>query len=571
MRSFPHQCGSRDRAKLVSGGCRMKQILVKTYSVRKLLGFLLERRFAIPQVQREFVWNGRKACELLDSIYRNMPIGALLIWETDRDNRNLLRRELHIIPEYDSKNSEIWFLIDGQQRLSVLYQVQRGDTISNYFGIEVRFDRVSLDLNSRKGKAPLFQYRRPEEGRHVPVVDILAPNWRRRLRNLPKSKLGRVEECRSRLLGYEIPLVFGRTNDVEEVQKSFIRINSLGMQVSAADRAFARAAEMNLRKRVRDARVRLGQGFVALPDMTILLAISLALGERDVGERAVQAAIHKLEKRVQNDKREKKRFSKKWGYMESALGKAVDYLRENFSVINRGFLPSDNTLATLTLFFYWNGAQPNGRQKAELRKWFWATAVGQRYAGRGYRENILNDVEFFERLARRGNARFQFQDKVFKSDVRKADYSRRSGLTDAFICLLALQRPRYIENGDPIPLERYAARSNKSNKHHIFPRSQLRSNDFARRDFNSICNICLIVAEDNQRIGNRRPASYLEEFRRRKHFSRFMRSHLIPHHAECGLWSRDIRRGYRRFVQERLQVICAAFEKEAGIRLFQEG
>lgn len=548
----------------------MREISVRTYSVRRLLNLVSERRFAIPEVQREFVWNGRKACALLDSIYRNMPIGALLIWETDGHNRNLLRRILHILPEYDPKNPDIWFLIDGQQRLSVLYQVQGGDAIMNYRGAEVNFGRVTFGLNARK-KEPYFHYRRPEDGEFVAVADVLAHNWRRRLQNLSAGKFSKIEKCRSSLLKYEVPVVFVQTNDVEEVRQSFIRINSLGTPVSSADRAFARAMELNLRHRVRDARERLGREFAALPDMTVLLAIALALGERDVGERAVQAAIGKLENRLKKDKKEKRRFAKRWGYLERALGKAVDYLRLNFGVVNRGFLPSDNMLATLALFFYWNGGQPNGRQKAELQKWFWATAVGQRYAGRGYRDNILADVRFFERLARRRNARFQFPDRVFKSDVRKADYSRRSGLTDGFFCLLALHRPRFIENGDPIPLETYAARSNRSNKHHIFPVAQLRGKGFSRKEYNSVCNICLVVAEDNQHIGHRKPAAYLQEYKRKKHFARFMRSHLLPRQRDSGLWSNDLQRGYRAFVRERLDFICAAFQKEAGIRLFQQG
>ena len=562
----------------------MREISVRTYSVRRLLNLISERRFAIPEVQREFVWSGRKACALLDSISRNMPIGALLVWETDRHNRNLLRRNLRILPEYDSKNPDIWFLIDGQQRLSVLHQVQRGDTIINYRGAEVNFERVTFNLNARKGKRGYeekgdreeegekhFPYRRPLDGEFISLADILAHNWRSRLRSLSVGKLRRVEECRANLLKYEVPVVFVRTNDVEEVRQSFIRINALGTPVSSADRAFARAMELNLRDRVRDARQRLEPGFTTIPDMTIQLAIALALGQRDVGARAVEAAIAKVGNRLKKEKREKQRFAKKWGYLERALGKAVDYLRMNFGVVNRGFLPSDNMLATLSLFFYWNGGQPNARQKAELRKWFWATAVGQRYTGRGYRDNILADVRFFERLSRRRNARFQFPDRVFKSDVRKADYSRRSGLTNAFFCLLALHRPRYLENGDAIPLEAYAARSNRSNKHHIFPMAQLRRNHFSRKEYNSLCNICLVVGEDNQRIGHRKPASYLEEYRRKKHFARFMRSHLIPRQSDSGLWSKDVRRGYRAFVRERLDLICAAFERQAGIRLFQEG
>ena len=82
------------------------------------------------------------------------------------------------------------------------------------------------------------------------------------------------------------------------------------------------------------------------------------------------------------------------------MQRTVDFLRRDFRMYNLSFLPSENMLATLSFFFHENGANPNTSQKVELRKWFWATAVCQRYSGRGYRRNMIGDLDFFRRLAR---------------------------------------------------------------------------------------------------------------------------------------------------------------------------
>ncbi|MFZ3277044.1 MAG: hypothetical protein WA182_09075, partial [Candidatus Sulfotelmatobacter sp.] len=39
--------------------------------------------------------------------------------------------------------------------------------------------------------------------------------------------------------------------------------------------------------------------------------------------------------------------------------------------------------------------QPNKQQAIEIRKWFWATGVAQRYSGRGYHQNIVADAKLF--------------------------------------------------------------------------------------------------------------------------------------------------------------------------------
>ena len=41
--------------------------------------------------------------------------------------------------------------------------------------------------------------------------------------------------------------------------------------------------------------------------------------------------------------------------------------------------------------------------------------------------------------------------------------------------------------------------------------------------------------------------------------------------TDSGAWEQGVVRGFRKFRQQRLALICAAFEKAAGMRLFRKG
>ena len=547
----------------------MKEIYTDSFSITRLGDIFADRKFAIPEIQREFVWDAKKACALLDSIYKKLPIGSVLVWETEGQNRTLLRHSLHILPAYNDRNRHIWFLIDGQQRLSVLYQIREGQKVENSNGKKIDFSKFYFVFDP---DAPLrFVYlRRLDPIGHYSVKDILAEDWQRRMRLLPNYKRAQVRECRRLLTSYIVPFIFVKTNKLEEVRESFIRINSRGTPISAADRAFTRASRFNLRHLANHTREQLAHGFKDIPRETLLQAFAFARGEKDLGERAVLASIDKLEKRLKTDKGVLKQFSRDWKRVSHAIGRAVDYLVTTLGVPSFSYLPSANMVATLTLFFYHNGlAQPSPRQMRELRKWFWATGVGQRYTGRGYNQNIQRDVTFFRQLAARRPVRFIFRDLVPRADLKHGDYSRRSGLTDAFFCLLSVQKPRYLENGGLIPTE-YSTRSNRKDKHHIFPRDLLKRNAFNEKFYNSLCNVCFIVARENQSIGSKKPVDYLDEYRHRRHFGKVMSSHLIPHSREGSLWQPQVRRAYKNFQNERLELICKIFNREAGINLFRK-
>lgn len=548
----------------------MKTITVKKRTVRNLWQLCEQRVFAVPEIQREFVWDSRRASDLLDSIYQRLPIGSLLVWQTDSDRRHLLRHAQNILPAYDTINRHIWFLIDGQQRLSVLYRAKEGHEVVNSNGRVLNFSHLCFSFDKRFESRFIF-IRRPLRKLHVPLVDALSHNWRKKLRYLSNGKVRQIEECRNRIGSYSVPVITLHTNDLDEVRESFLRINSGGLKISKADRAFSKAARLDLRRLVKELRGSLPHGFNEIDPRTMLASMILIMGQKDIRSKTVDSVIARIEKdEIENGKVSRK-FARDWTQISDCVRKAVDYLVNDLKVPNLGFLPSENMVAVLAFFFHANNsAQPSSPQRKELNKWFWATAIGRRYVGRGYYQNIRIDISFFESLGRRRRGRFVQSEKMLATDIRRTDYSSGGSLTTAFFLMLRNRKPSYLETGSTIPLVKTASLSNRNDKHHIFPRALLARNEVGIREANSLCNMCYLVAEENQSFGSNKPIDYLSEYRRLKHFPRVMKTHLIPYRNDSALWERGVRKAYRRFVRERLEWICRAFEKEAGTKLFRK-
>ena len=550
----------------------MKRIYPQAHRLSHVRTLVERQLFAVPELQREFVWTSKKACELLDSVYRSYPIGTLLVWKTTRRNENQLRSQLHILPQFNPANEEIWFLIDGQQRLSVLWNFVKGEATSvrNADGREVDFGKVYFNTGAEDGD-PLFLSRArlsAEQQRDlVPVVDILARNWRGRTRQFGRQRQGRVEKCRRRLLSYKVLFVFCETDDRAEVRETFIRVNSLGMKIGAADRAFARASRVKMRNLILGLEGQLKNGFDRVQRTTILQTAALALGARDLGERAIDTLVA----RVESGEKGSAEFSRAWPRLREAVVTAADYLVTSLKVPGFDFLPSEPMLSILALYFFHKGkGRPPKAAQARLKQWFWATAVGARYTGRGYRTNLLADARFVERLAKNPRAKMIQVERLSSDSLRRVDYSRPGPVSNAFFCLLRQLGPRYLEDGTEIPLGQISSRSNRSDKHHIFPKALLGRQGVGAGQANSILNICYLVARDNQSVGSKAPRKYLIEVPRSRAIrNRVMRTHLMPLRSDGGLWDRHVRRGFKAFVTQREVLIKRAFSDQAGMRLFE--
>ncbi len=546
------------------------RVRVQARRVSSVLKDLDAGRFAIPRLQREFVWNGPKAAKLLDSIYRGMPIGAVLIWQAAKSQRLHLRQRFHILPAFNQKNPNVWFLVDGQQRLSVLHHVREGDRLQNARRQDLDFARVVFSLENEEDGQQI-RYRRPIEGEYVSLGGLLHPHWRHKLRSLGARKLERVRKCREAILRYRVFQMFVE-GDLAAIRETFLRINTQGMKVTTADAVFTQAENLELRDVAHAIREHLDAHFKDMETQPLLFLLAATQGASEASGRAVQATIAKLNREADHDGRKKKVLAKTWNRLGPCVAKAANYLRERFSVVHRSFLASDYMLSMLAYFFFLNGRGPNRRQADEIRKWFWATSVGSRYSGREFNRRIGEDLKFFRALSRGSRKRFRYVPQVELSDLRKAQYASRSALTSAVYCMLLSRGPVYLlDKGlNEIPVQEYAGRAERKDRHHIFPRGVLMRAELPASQYNSIVNICLLVAAENQEIGSRRPSSYLDDLDQPGwSFARKMSRHLIPIDGDSGVWDNNTKRGFNRFMLRRTELLSRELEGEAGIRLFR--
>ena len=482
------------------------------------------------------------------------------------------------MPPFNSANKHIWFVIDGQQRLSVIYQAFEAQKRENDAGREIDFGRLCFVLRPdyEQDSPARIVFRKPVDREFVPLRDILVADWKKRMPSQAKYFLKKIRECRERLLDYPVPVVTVHSATLDEIGEVFVRVNSQGMRITSADRAIALMGKLDVRSMAHELRQRVREEVFAMRGIdSILMGFNLIAEKPQLngGPPKLEAMARRWSKRIDRDDEEKEEFRKVWHKYQNAFLSAVEYLRNRFPVYNETYLPSANMLATLAVFFFHHSGQPNRQQATEIRKWFWATGVAQRYSGRGYHRNIVSDAKLFESLANGARKHFIFRDRLDPIlDIQGAQYGSRAARTRAFFCLLACRKPRYLENGERIPIQHNAiTHANRKHRHHIFPQSQL-ANQFSSRVYNSLCNICFLVAYDNQKIGNRLPRHYLADYQEngRGRFRRVMRSHLIPVSDDDGVWQRGLIAAFRQFRQQRLRLICTAFEKEAGIKLFRK-
>ena len=130
-------------------------------TIRKLIDRITSGDIRIPAFQRDFVWEPEQVAFLLDSIYKEFPIGTVILWKTDTRLSTEKRIGLFDLPE-PHKDYPVNYVLDGQQRLTSLFSVFQTELepISNEW-IDIYFDmyaeenmQESLFLALRLSKNP---------------------------------------------------------------------------------------------------------------------------------------------------------------------------------------------------------------------------------------------------------------------------------------------------------------------------------------------------------------------------------------------------------------------------------
>ncbi len=121
-----------------------------------------ENQLFVPAFQREYVWKRDDAKQLIDSLIKEYPTGTMLTWETARPP------ELKGSHKYNERQGAVKLLLDGQQRVTTLYMLIRGEIPPYYTSSDIVIDtrglfaqletlELSYYMKTRMESNPLWQ------------------------------------------------------------------------------------------------------------------------------------------------------------------------------------------------------------------------------------------------------------------------------------------------------------------------------------------------------------------------------------------------------------------------------
>lgn len=194
----------------------------------------------LPDLQRPFVWPATKVRDLLDSMFRGYPVGALMFWDVSATGET---RAIGTGTDHAAAHQ----IIDGQQRLPSLYAALRGQTVLDE---KYRRKEITIAFNPFSSR---FEVRTPALARSAEWLEDISTvfdsplaahraftrRYRESGRELTEEEGDRIFDVFNRLDGLKGYLfdVVHIQSDTEKrtVADIFVRINSEGVRLKSYD------------------------------------------------------------------------------------------------------------------------------------------------------------------------------------------------------------------------------------------------------------------------------------------------------------------------------------------------
>ncbi|MBR1197799.1 DUF262 domain-containing protein [Bradyrhizobium sp. AUGA SZCCT0158] len=246
--------------------------------IRQAIQNILDGKYVLPAIQREFIWEPEQIELLFDSLLRGYPISSFLFWEVPRKQVNdwQFYKFLTQYHEYNARHNapaqltgdrDVTAVLDGQQRLTALVIALTGTYASrtknkqrsNLAAYPVR--KLYIDLLGRadetdEQKFYAIRFLTPEEAaidkarfwvsfpelflKIKSVSDVLMFMAMERISSSPQEKRDFAAQtlakiCESLNTIGNVNFFLEREADLDKVLQIFIRINSGGTKLSYSD------------------------------------------------------------------------------------------------------------------------------------------------------------------------------------------------------------------------------------------------------------------------------------------------------------------------------------------------
>src|SRR6266568_2998973 len=510
-------------------------------TIEELVGMIERGELRLPEMQRRYVWRSTRVRDLLDSLYRGYPSGAILLWETDE----IVPLQEFAVAQQRNPYQSTQLLLDGQQRLTSLSSVIRGEPVSvrgrmkpieilfnlehpddfavvtevNEEGdeeeededliedetdssedeLQKRFDRMTFVVATRKLEQ-LPQWVKVSE---VFKTDEDAPFLERAgIEKVSDPRYKKYSQRLARLRGvrryaYRMD-VLERTLSYNEVTEIFVRVNSLGAKLRSSDLALAQitAKWRGALKIFQQFQAQCAKtGFELDLGLHLKNLVAFATGQSrflTVGSVAVQT------------------LQRAWKECVPGMEFALNFLKSNAGIDSPVLLSSPFLLVTLGFYGHRRKYKIAPSEAQRLRHWVLVANAKGRYS-RGSSETLLD--QDLGTLRQDGGAdelidRLRLQ--VGRLDVSPEELEGRNQRSALFKTMFLAFRDagaRDWQSNLAIALGHRGAQ-HRLQFHHIFPKAVLKGS-YTAREADDIANLAFIAGKTNRQISDKAPSNYL--------------------------------------------------------------
>ena len=524
----------------------------------KLLDDASAGKIQLPDFQRGWVWDDDRIKGLLSSISRRFPIGIILTLESGGEI-NLGQRVIEGV-EADGAIGAEEFLLDGQQRLTSLYQSlkhqgpvntrnSRNQQIERWYYIDMmRAMDPSADRDDAIISVPANRKETSNFGQEVvrdlstqdleyhhhmmPTERLLdaGTEWEFQYRsywerngNHPKGDPGDFlnkfsASIKDAFRSYAIPVTrLGKETTKEAVCTVFEKVNQGGVPLGTFELVTATLASnaegFSLRDDWRERKVRLHGNFPVLQgiegDQFLQLIALLATQEhRREAERqngTIRPVSCKKDAILNLSLKDYQNWADK---VTDALESAARFLNERY-IFTQKDVPYNAQIVPLAALHAELGNElETETRKTRLARWFWSIIFAEDY-GNAVETKSASDLVEVANWIRGGELPGRLNEASFEP-ARMIRLTTRTSAAYKGLYALLLSAGSDWRNGNPMSWDIFTGTT--IDIHHIFPAKWCQRTQPAipKRLYNSIINKTPIDGSTNRKIGAKAPSSYLQ-------------------------------------------------------------
>ena len=519
--------------------------------VSEILGNIDRGALALPMFQRGYVWKRPQVKEMMNSLYRGFPVGSLLIWKISAEETAIRGAGGRQVPA----SGAIDVLLDGQQRVTSLYGLIRGDKPPFFDGDTKAFTGLYFHLEDEEfqfysGKmatiplwvsvTELFADGAPVEK----VLELTANNaYSREQTQRYLARANRISDIlKEDIPGHSVP----EGIDTDKAVDIFNAVNKGGTKLRLGDLTLSRISGKwpGVKKELDDRLRKWSQaGFVA--DRNWLLRCITALVTNPIS-----AEFENLDRKgIMPIAEIQDALEKAEAAVDRLLEATGTYLGMDTDKVHN----SKNAFPVMVKYLVNNGGGfPNDAAKAELLHWYISVSIWGRFSSStdtalNQDLGVLGESNPIEALRQNlilaqgnrtvGPENFNFNRTSARLYPLLHIMSRIGGARD-------WGTGRALPDHEPSP-------DTALELHHIFPKAYLRENEVSPSDANNFGNYAFQTRKTNRGIGNREPVDYMREVV--EHLPGALESQWVPTNPDR--WKVE---NYQEFLAERRHLLAEA-------------